>query len=1020
MPIRGENIGTAYVRIVADGDKMDESVRDALDNEGVFDEFEQSGRKTSAKWREGFEKEMAKAPNQSALRDAIASPLARGDWLSTNFFRSRNWSNFRTGIEKEFGEAGKRAVRSLEAGLLTGRIDMDALNARLENMMPLITQERINMNREMLDQAYRMNKEFDRKNRRIQDEADADFEQHIRDRQAAVENLRDKYGDLLVSVNRLSKGERGLHRRDLIARITNLRTEMDRAGGSTEEWEFNLRTLERRLISIHPRTDRATRGIDRFADSVGRLTGRGSRNDFLNFFGSVNRGFVRMFSIVPRLVGSMQNLVGIFGEASAGKGGGFGGFLSGIGAVAFSAGKGLAAFAAAAVVLVTMLGPAIALLSSLLAIITALVSTIGFALVGALAAAGGLLVTLGGAAGIAALAFANLDDKQKKLLKNNFKPVIDQFKELSDIAAGRLFRNLGGLGDQIAAGMERAEPLVRKTADAIRDVGISFGDSLQSRGYRQFITALEQFLPDATRRLGDIIGQTLGGFGGIFRGMIPFLEETLEWLDRITGRFSRWANSARGQNQIEDWFRKASDSAKAFGDFLGEVGELLGEVLGAGRSTGDDLFTSMADNIQRFTDYLRENPDALKNWFADAKDIAEDIGDLFVAIGKLIDKLDSPEARRAVEFFLNLGEFVATVVRYTPGIEDLASGISRLMDAFSGDGGKGGSGPSRALSAMSGISRIARASNPLFSALASTVGRLWQSFHDNKAVQKVEQAFRRLPGRIRSAISGIPGRFRAIFDQLPDPVKRNIDRAVKFFRDLPSRVRSAIASIPSRFRGVIDGIPGTANSILNRVNTHFRNLPGRIRSGISGIPGIVQGIFNRLPGPVQNVITRVINFFRNLPGQIRSALGGLPAAIMGAFNGAVDGIAQIPGRIVGWFSGLGSRIAGAIGSITIPMSSINLPDIPHVPWPFAEGGIVNKATNALIGEAGREAVVPLDRPLSQVDPSVRYLSAVARGQTPTVNPGKTVDVGGITVVSPNADPRAVARETINALMASAY
>lgn len=47
----------------------------------------------------------------------------------------------------------------------------------------------------------------------------------------------------------------------------------------------------------------------------------------------------------------------------------------------------------------------------------------------------------------------------------------------------------------------------------------------------------------------------------------------------------------------------------------------------------------------------------------------------------------------------------------------------------------------------------------------------------------------------------------------------------------------------------------------------------------------------------------------------------------------------------------------------------------------ASGGIFTGAQTRLIGEAGPEAVVPLNRPLSQVDPSVRWLSAYAQGKT---------------------------------------
>lgn len=84
---------------------------------------------------------------------------------------------------------------------------------------------------------------------------------------------------------------------------------------------------------------------------------------------------------------------------------------------------------------------------------------------------------------------------------------------------------------------------------------------------------------------------------------------------------------------------------------------------------------------------------------------------------------------------------------------------------------------------------------------------------------------------------------------------------------------------------------------------------------------------------------------------------------------------------------------------------------------LAAGRVVNGAMQATIGEAGPEAVVPLRRPLNQVDPSVRWLSAVAQGKTPPMASGGVAGGGrtvifeaGAIVVEGADDPREVAIE----------
>lgn len=87
---------------------------------------------------------------------------------------------------------------------------------------------------------------------------------------------------------------------------------------------------------------------------------------------------------------------------------------------------------------------------------------------------------------------------------------------------------------------------------------------------------------------------------------------------------------------------------------------------------------------------------------------------------------------------------------------------------------------------------------------------------------------------------------------------------------------------------------------------------------------------------------------------------------------------------------------------------------------LAAGSMVYGPTNALIGEAGPEAVVPLDRPLSLVDESVRWLSAIAQGKAMPRFAGGGIGGGSQVTVSPGAivvedrsgDPRRTGNEVI--------
>ena len=90
---------------------------------------------------------------------------------------------------------------------------------------------------------------------------------------------------------------------------------------------------------------------------------------------------------------------------------------------------------------------------------------------------------------------------------------------------------------------------------------------------------------------------------------------------------------------------------------------------------------------------------------------------------------------------------------------------------------------------------------------------------------------------------------------------------------------------------------------------------------------------------------------------------------------------------------------------------------------MASGGLLSGPRHILAGEAGPEAIVPLNRALGQVDPSVRWLSAIAQGKTTpamanggVVGGGKqvTIEAGAIVIQGSN-DGRATALEVVDAI-----
>jgi phage-related protein len=132
-----------------------------------------------------------------------------------------------------------------------------------------------------------------------------------------------------------------------------------------------------------------------------------------------------------------------------------------------------------------------------------------------------------------------------------------------------------------------------------------------------------------------------------------------------------------------------------------------------------------------------------------------------------------------------------------------------------------------------------------------------------------------------------------------------------------------------------------------------------ISSSISGIAGVISALITvvaDVTSAVNNGFTRVKNFFTNIINYVRDTASDLISPITAAFRAAIN-------TIIGLWNRLDFEITFTVPD-WVPIIGGNrwssgdiFPDIPYL----AQGGIVTSPTLAMIGEAGPEAVIPLNK-----------------------------------------------------------
>ncbi len=178
--------------------------------------------------------------------------------------------------------------------------------------------------------------------------------------------------------------------------------------------------------------------------------------------------------------------------------------------------------------------------------------------------------------------------------------------------------------------------------------------------------------------------------------------------------------------------------------------------------------------------------------------------------------------------------------------------------------------------------------------------------------------------------------------------------------------------------------------IIDQVVDAFEYLWEQIQNVVDLVVALFEGDFGGAWDALKEMATTAIDFvvetFKDLPkliwdGMIAGARWILAAGKSIGLN-LLKGIGDALGSAVDWVVSLGKTIANAlIGFINnliddlnkrleikiegpgfLPDINLNPPDIPNIPL-LAEGGIVDKPGGmlALIGEAGPDAVIPLNR-----------------------------------------------------------
>lgn len=187
----------------------------------------------------------------------------------------------------------------------------------------------------------------------------------------------------------------------------------------------------------------------------------------------------------------------------------------------------------------------------------------------------------------------------------------------------------------------------------------------------------------------------------------------------------------------------------------------------------------------------------------------------------------------------------------------------------------------------------------------------------------------------------------------------------KIIKPIAEWVSKTVNNIKDWIKGAVDTIKGW-----------FSGLWSKIKEIFSPVANFFKSIWNNAFNAVKTVFSPIVNFFSGIWGKIKDKFSSLGTNIGDAISSAVKaGINGVISLIENSINSAISLINGAIKLINLlPGVSVGYVQKLHMPR-LAKGGIVDSATIAMVGEQGKEAVVPLENNTEWMDKLADRLAA---------------------------------------------
>lgn len=201
----------------------------------------------------------------------------------------------------------------------------------------------------------------------------------------------------------------------------------------------------------------------------------------------------------------------------------------------------------------------------------------------------------------------------------------------------------------------------------------------------------------------------------------------------------------------------------------------------------------------------------------------------------------------------------------------------------------------------------------------------------------------------------------AIFQGIWDGIVAIFTPLGEWFSERWNDITTALADVAKWFGDIFQKAWDALTNVFSSIGTWFGERWNDVTNALANVATWFGSVFKTAFEAVKNAFSTIGSFFSGVWTTVKNIFVNagqmVGSAVGGAFKSAVNAVLGTIENVVNGFIGMINGVIGMINKIPgVSLGSIGYVSLPRL----ARGGIVDSPTVAMIGEAGKEVVMPLE------------------------------------------------------------